>query len=110
MKRRVRRPTSHSLCFQGAKTTFRPHERQKASCESQKYTIFHHNNEALEETIKRSIQEGLALTEPTTELLETAFGGAGAGGLTTREVSQNRARGAGAGHLVSPSPGPLLFF
>ena len=52
MKPRVRRPTSQNQCFQGAKTTFRLHERQKASCEGPKCIIFHHNNEALEKTIK----------------------------------------------------------
>ena len=52
MKRRFRRPTSQKHCFQGAKTTFPLHERQKASCEGPKCIIFHHNNEALEKTIK----------------------------------------------------------
>ena len=52
MKVRVRRPTSQNQCFQGAKTTFRLHERQRASCEGPKCIIFHHNNEALEKTIK----------------------------------------------------------
>ena len=52
MKQRVRRPTSQNLCFQGAKTTVRLHERQKAPCEDPKCIIFHHNNEASEKTIK----------------------------------------------------------
>ena len=52
MKRKGRRPTSQNQCFQGAKTTFRLHERQKASCEGPKCIILHHNNEALEKTIK----------------------------------------------------------
>ena len=52
MKRRVRRPASQNQCFQGAKTTFPLHERQRASCEGPKCIIFHHNNEALEKTIK----------------------------------------------------------
>ena len=53
MKRRFRRPTSQNHCFQGAKTTFRLHERQKASCEGPKCIIFHHNNEALEKNNKK---------------------------------------------------------
>ena len=52
MKQRVRRPTSQNQCFQGAKTTFRLHERQRPSCEGPKCSIFHHNNKALEKTIK----------------------------------------------------------
>ena len=73
MKRRVRRPTSHSLCFQGAKTTFRPHERQKASCESQKYIIFHHNNEALEKTIKNKPFPPLATDAEARRTLGNAY-------------------------------------
>ena len=60
MKLRVRRPTSQKQCFQGAKTTFRLHERQKASCEGPKCIIFHHNNEALEKTMKNTPFQPLA--------------------------------------------------
>ena len=73
MKQRVRRPTSHNLCFQGAKTTFRPHETQKASCESQKYIIFHHNNEALEKTIKNKPFPPLATDAEARRTLGNAY-------------------------------------
>ena len=73
MKQRVRRPTSHNLCFQGAKTTFRPHETQKASCESQQYIIFHHNNEAVEKTIKNKPFPPLAAGAEARRTLKNAY-------------------------------------
>ena len=73
MKQRVRRPTSHNLCFQGAKTTFRPHETQKASCEGPKCIIFHHNNEALEKTIKNKPFPPLATDAEARRTLGNAY-------------------------------------
>ncbi len=73
MKLRVRRPTSQNQCFQGAKTTFRLHERQKASCEGQKYIIFHHNNEALEKTIKNKPFPPLATDAEARRTLGNAY-------------------------------------
>ncbi len=73
MKRRFRRPTSQNHCFQGAKTTFRLHERQKASCEDPKCIIFHHNNEALEKTIKNKPFPPLAAAAEARRTLGNAY-------------------------------------
>ena len=73
MKLRVRRPTSQNQCFQGAKTTFRLHERQKASCEGPKCIIFHHNNEALEKTIKNKPFPPLATDAEARRTLGNAY-------------------------------------
>ena len=73
MKLRVRRPTSQNQCFQGAKTTFRLHERQKASCEGPKCIIFHHNNEALEKTIKNKPFPPLAADAEARRTLGNAY-------------------------------------
>ena len=73
MKLRVRRPTSQNQCFQGAKTTFRLHERQKASCEGPKCIIFHHNNEALEKTIKNKPFPPLAAAAEARRTLGNAY-------------------------------------
>ena len=72
-KLRVRRPTSQNQCFQGAKTTLRLHERQKASCEGPKCIIFHHNNEALEKTIKNKPLPPLATDAEARRTLGNAY-------------------------------------
>ena len=73
MNQRVRRPTSQNHCFQGAKTTFRLHERQKASCEGPKCIIFHHNNEASEKTIKNNPFPPLAADAEARRTLGNAY-------------------------------------
>ena len=59
--------------LQGAKTTFRLHERQKASCEGPKCIIFHHNNEALEKTIKNKPFPPLATDAEARRTLGNAY-------------------------------------
>ena len=73
MKLRVPRPTSHNHCFQGAKTTVRLHERQKAPCEDPKCIIFHHNNEASEKTIKNKPFPPLAADAEARRTLGNAY-------------------------------------